>query len=49
MQRFLIEDYSLGKSDFTLQDKEVVSQLIRVLRYKIGGNVVFFDGKNLVD
>lgn len=49
MQRFLIEDYSLGKSNFILQDKEIISQLTRVLRSKIGDDVVFFDGKNLVD
>jgi len=49
MQRFLISNQTLGRKDFLLQNKEIIFQLLKVLRSKIWDRVVFFDGNNLFD
>jgi len=49
MQRFLIDDTFIGRKEFILRNKDIIFQLIKVLRSNIWDNIIFFDGKNLFD
>jgi len=49
MQRFLVRGDILWEKSFILRNKEIISQIIRVLRSKIWDKVIFFDGKNSFD
>ena len=49
MQRFFVQDYSLWNKEFLLDNKDIISQLVKVLRVKEWESIIFFDGKNLID
>lgn len=49
MQRFFLESNSLGNIEVILQDEEIIYQLIKVLRAKIGDEIIFFDSKKFID
>ncbi len=49
MQRFYIENDNLSMWNYFLRDKEIVNQLIKVLRVKKGDNIILFDGKENID
>jgi len=49
MQRFYINDLNTTDYNFILKDKDIIHQLIKVLRVKIWESVVFFDGNDNYD
>jgi 16S rRNA (uracil1498-N3)-methyltransferase len=49
MQRFYLSNTPLLLGDITLTDRDILHQLTRVLRCKIGDNYAFFDGKTPED
>jgi len=49
MQRFFLEDLNTKNYSFTLINKEIINQIIKVLRSKIWDKVIFFDGEDLYD
>ncbi len=49
MQRFYLEDLNTTNFNFILEDKDLIHQISRVLRTKIGDKIILFDGKDLWD
>jgi len=49
MHRFFIEDESIWEKSLTIQNKELLNQIIKVLRSNIWDNFIFFDWKKSVD
>ena len=49
MQRFFLEDLDTKNYIFTLTNKEIINQIIKVLRSKLWDKVIFFDGEDLYD
>jgi len=49
MQRFYISELNTIDYNFTLKNKEIIHQLIKVLRMKIWESVIFFDGNDNFD
>jgi len=49
MNRFYLEDLETSNYNFTLKNKEIVDQLLKVLRSKLWDKVIFFDWEDLYD
>ncbi len=49
MQRIYVEYWNLWEETFLLDEKEIMHQILKVLRWKVGDEFMFFDGKNLID
>lgn len=49
MQRFYLEDLNTSNYNFILTDKELVNQIVKVLRSKVWDKFIFFDWKDLYD
>jgi len=47
MQRFFLEQNFWN--DFIIENKDIIHQLLNVLRYKIWQEIIFFNGKELID
>jgi 16S rRNA (uracil1498-N3)-methyltransferase len=45
LHRFYVSS-DLGENNFYLSDKDIIHQLMTVFRYKIGQQVIFFNGSN---
>ena len=49
MQRIYLENLEKVNFNFVLNDKDLYKQLIKVLRYEVWSQVIFFDGEDFVD
>lgn len=49
MQRFYISDLNTTDFNFSIKDKEIIHQLIKVLRIKIWESIIFFDWSDNFD
>lgn len=49
MQRFYFPEADFSQNIFVLKNKEIINQLIKVLRSKIWDEIIFFDWKTNID
>jgi len=49
MQRFYLENLETTKFDFVLDDKDLVKQITKVLRWEIWDKFIFFNGEDFID
>lgn len=49
MQRFYLKDLQTSDYNFVLRDKDMIHQLIKVLRVRVWESVIFFDGSDNYD
>lgn len=49
MQRFFLENLNTSNYSFTLKDKDLVNQILKVLRSKVWDKFIFFDWVDLYD
>ena len=49
MQRFFIKDLNTSNYTLVIRDKEIIKQILKVLRMTIWDKVIFFDWKDLYD
>ncbi|PID86559.1 hypothetical protein CSB08_00050 [Candidatus Gracilibacteria bacterium] len=49
MQRFYLPSLSFLDNALLLEDKDIIFQLVKVLRIRVGEEVIFFDGKTNID
>ncbi|MDP2090791.1 MAG: RsmE family RNA methyltransferase [Candidatus Gracilibacteria bacterium] len=49
MQRFFLADLNTTNFTFVLTNEEMIHQLVKVLRVKIGEKIIFFDGEENYD
>ena len=49
MQRFYIEGFTYEKEDFSVRDKNIVYQLVKVLRTRIWDEIIIFNGNDPID
>ncbi len=49
MQRFFIKDLNTSNYTLVIRDKEIIKQILKVLRMTVWDKVIFFDWKDLYD
>ena len=49
MQRIYLEELDENSTNISIKDHEIIHQLTKVLRIKLGDEIILFHGKNNID